>query len=244
MPMYDEPSSNRAATFGLLLAVATALTLATVGPLYRAERVSLAGAFTIMRYAAYAGAASLLLSVVGAIVAARRGRGMATALVALVIAGGSLALPATWFRQASRVPRIHDITTDTDRPPQFVTVVALRAGAANPIAYGGPDVAAAQHRGYPDIAPVLLPLPPGQAFDRALTAARSMGWDVVASDPSAGRIEAIDTTFWFGFKDDIAIRVEPAPTGSRIDVRSVSRVGLSDVGTNAARIRKFVAALK
>jgi uncharacterized protein (DUF1499 family) len=71
-----------------------------------------------------------------------------------------------------------------------------------------------------------------------------MGWELVASDPIAGRIEATDTTFWFGFTDDIVIRVSPRGGGSRVDIRSVSRVGISDVGTNAARIRKYLAALK
>jgi len=71
-----------------------------------------------------------------------------------------------------------------------------------------------------------------------------MGGELVASDPVAGRIEATDTTFWFGFKDDIVVRVAPAPGGSRVDVRSTSRVGLSDVGTNAARIRKYLRALQ
>ena len=71
-----------------------------------------------------------------------------------------------------------------------------------------------------------------------------MGWDLVASDPASGRIEATDTTFWFGFKDDIVIRVAAAPGGSRVDIRSLSRVGVSDVGTNAARIRKYLTALR
>src|SRR3954468_20269750 len=102
--MYDEPRANRAATFALLLAIATALTLAATGPLYRAERVSLTAAFAILRWAAYAGIASLLFAAVGAIVAARRGRGMATAVVALLIAGGSLALPLIYVRQAARAP--------------------------------------------------------------------------------------------------------------------------------------------
>jgi uncharacterized protein (DUF1499 family) len=242
--MYDEPRSNRAAAIGLLLATGSALTLVATGPLYRAERVSLTTAFTIMRFAAYAGVASVLLAAVGAIVAARRGRGMATAVAALIIGAGSLAVPATWLRQASRVPRIHDISTDTDHPPAFVAVVPLRAGAPNPIEYGGAEIAAQQRQGYPDIAPVTLSVPPNQAFDRALATARAMGWELVASEPAAGRIEATDTTFWFGFKDDIVIRVAPAPGGSRVDVRSLSRVGLSDVGTNAARIRMFVTALR
>jgi uncharacterized protein (DUF1499 family) len=142
------------------------------------------------------------------------------------------------------VPPIHDITTDTDRPPAFVAIVPLRADAANPIDYAGTEVGAKQRQGYPDIAPATLAVPPNQAFDRALAAARSMGWELVASDPASGRIEATDTTFWFGFKDDIVIRVAPAPGGSRVDIRSLSRVGVSDVGTNAARIRKYLGALK
>jgi uncharacterized protein (DUF1499 family) len=244
MRRYDEPRTNAAARLALLLAIGVALTLLAIGPLYRGQRVSLAAAFTVLRWAAYAGIASILLAVIGAIVAARRGRGMAVAVMALVVGAGSLALPATWLRQASRAPRIHDISTDTEHPPGFSAIVALRAGAANPIEYGGAEVAAQQRQGYPDIAPVMLDVAPNQAFDRALAAARTMGWALVASDPAAGRIEATDTTFWFGFTDDIAIRVAAAPGGSRVDVRSLSRVGLSDVGTNAARIRKYVGVLK
>jgi uncharacterized protein (DUF1499 family) len=169
---------------------------------------------------------------------------MSAALAALVVVIGTFALPATWLRQASRVPPIHDITTDVDRPPAFVAIVPLRVGAANPIDYPGTEIAAKQRQGYPDIGPATLAVPPNQAFDRALVTARSMGWDLVASDPASGRIEATDTTFWFGFKDDIVIRVAPAPGGSRVDIRSLSRVGVSDVGTNAARIRKYLTALK
>jgi len=87
---------------------------------------------------------------------------------------------------------------------------------------------------------MMLPVPPAQAFDRALQTAREMGWTVVDSNSGEGRIEATDTTFWFGFKDDIVIRITPADQGSRIDLRSVSRVGRSDVGTNAKRIRKYL----
>jgi uncharacterized protein (DUF1499 family) len=71
-----------------------------------------------------------------------------------------------------------------------------------------------------------------------------MGWEIVAADPAAGRIEATATTLWFGFKDDIVVRVSAAEQGSRIDVRSVSRVGRSDVGTNAKRIREYLAKLR
>jgi len=86
-------------------------------------------------------------------------------------------------------------------------------------------------------------VPPPVAFSRALEAAERMGWTLVANNPAEGRIEATDTTFWYGFKDDIVIRVTPAGAGSRVDVRSVSRVGRSDIGTNARRVRRYLAKL-
>ena len=67
-----------------------------------------------------------------------------------------------------------------------------------------------------------------------------MGWQIVDANAREGRIEATATTFWFGFKDDVVVRIVPAPGGSRVDVRSVSRVGVSDVGANAKRVRDFL----
>jgi uncharacterized protein (DUF1499 family) len=239
-----EPRTNRAALLALCLAMASVGMLASTGPLYRAQIVGLAPAFTILRWSVYGAIATLLVGVVAMVIAMRRGRGMSITVIALVLVIAAFAMPVSKMRQASRVPRIHDITTDMDRPPRFIDVVPLRADAPNSVEYGGPDVAAQQRQGYPDLQPLSLPLPPNQAFDRALATARMKGWEIVASDPQSGRIEATDTTFWFGFKDDVVIRVAPAPDGSRVDVRSLSRVGLSDVGTNAARIRKYLAALR
>jgi uncharacterized protein (DUF1499 family) len=90
----------------------------------------------------------------------------------------------------------------------------------------------------------VLPAAPDRVFDRALSVARKLGWVVVAAVPAEGRIEATDTTRWFGFKDDVVVRVAPAAGGSRVDVRSVSRVGRSDLGTNARRIRAFLRELR
>jgi uncharacterized protein (DUF1499 family) len=240
----SEPRTSRAALLALFLAMASALTLASSGPLYRAQVVGLAPAFTMLKWALYGAGATLLVAVVAIIIAVRRGTGLTMPVIALVLVVAAFAVPALKLRQAARVPVIHDITTDTDHPPRFVSAVALRAAAPNPVEYGGPEIAAKQRQGYPDLQPLSLPLPPNQAFDRALATARSMGWEIIASDPPSGRIEATDTTFWFGFKDDVVIRVAPAPNGSRVDVRSLSRVGLGDVGTNAARIRKYLAALR
>jgi uncharacterized protein (DUF1499 family) len=138
------------------------------------------------------------------------------------------------------VPPIHDITTDTQDPPQFSAILPLRADAPNPPEYEGGEVAAQQREAYPDIQPLRLALDPDVAYTRALNAARSLRWEIVAADPEARRIEATDRTFFFGFADDVVIRVTPAGEGARIDVRSKSRVGRSDVGANARRIRRFL----
>ncbi|MGZ9265431.1 MAG: DUF1499 domain-containing protein, partial [Candidatus Deferrimicrobiaceae bacterium] len=123
----------------------------------------------------------------------------------------------------------------------FVSVLALRKDAQNSAFYGGPEIAAQQHAAYPDIRPLVSDLPPAQAFERARSVARQMCWIIVDENPAEGRIEATATTRWFGFKDDVVIRIAPvAGNGSRVDIRSVSRVGQSDVGTNARRIRTFL----
>jgi uncharacterized protein (DUF1499 family) len=139
-----------------------------------------------------------------------------------------------------RGPHIHDITTDIENPPRLVSVLPLRKNAENSAEYGGPEIAAQQHTAYPDIVPLMLPMRPAQAFERALATARHRGWMIADANPAEGRIEATATTFWFGFKDDVVIRIVPVTGGSRLDMRSVSRVGVSDVGTNAARIRSYL----
>ena len=110
--------------------------------------------------------------------------------------------------------------------------------------YAGEETAAQQRGAYPEIKPQVLPVLPDEAFERALAVAGEMGWEIVAAEKGEGRIEATDTTFWFGFKDDVVIRIQPAEAGSRVDVRSASRVGVGDLGVNAARIRRFLEGLR
>lgn len=169
---------------------------------------------------------------------------MAIAVAGLALAVFLVGIVASWWMVAGRVPMIHDITTDTENPPSFVAILALRKNAPNSAGYGGPKVASLQHQAYPDIRPVQLAHPPHEAFERALSAARAMGWEVVDANESQGRIEATATTRWFHFKDDVVIRITGTNDGSRVDVRSVSRVGRSDLGTNARRIRAYVKALR
>jgi uncharacterized protein (DUF1499 family) len=198
--------------------------------------------FQILTWAAYGGLAAAVLSAAGMVMALLSARRRALLPAFIGIALGLVVAGIPWQQKltAQRVPPIHDITTDTEHPPAFVAVLPLRKDAPNPADYGGPDIAAQQRAAYPDLHPFQLNLPPEQAFGKALAAARDMGWNVVAADGSEGRIEATDTTFWFGFKDDVVVRVTKADHGSRIDVRSVSRVGKSDVGANAKRIRSYI----
>ena len=191
-----------------------------------------------------------LLAALGLWAARRAGAGrsplaLVCALAALAVGGVALGLPLATLQRARGAPPIHDITTDTERPPAFQALLARRAHAANPPDYDGPQTAALQRRGYPDIAPALFREAPPAVLVAAERVARELGWEIVAAVPAEGRLEASDRTPLFGFTDDIVVRVEPAAGGgSRLDIRSKSRVGRSDVGTNARRVRRFLQALR
>ena len=201
---------------------------------------------SVLRGAAYGGIAAAALSLIGLVVSLRMVivRGFLWALLGVVIGGFIAGLVLHWKQVAASVPRINDITTDTEDPPQFVAILGLLKNYENSPVYGGEEVAALQRKAYPDIIPLIISIPPDLAFEKALTVARQLGWQIIDADRKAGRIEAVDTTFWFGFKDDIVIRLRQQNSGSRVDIRSESRVGVSDLGKNVARIRKFIGAMK
>ncbi len=161
--------------------------------------------------------------------------------IALFVVVSVTAAPWVSVLSAVGAPAIHDITTDVLDPPQFVEA-ALHV-APGRTDYGGEELAQQQREAYPDIAPIMVTESPDEAFSLALEVVRDMGWKLVASNAGQQRIEATDTTFWFGFVDDIVIRIRPDGVGSRIDVRSLSRVGVGDLGANASRIRRYRDAL-
>lgn len=205
----------------------------------------------IVPYSGYVAAAALAIAIVVAVYSRISETGGMLKLIGLALLG-VISASLTWYIPNSYQapagqswPPIHDITTDTDNPPEFVAVLPLRAGAPNPVIYGTsrdmtPELLSRlQQEAYPDIQPVMLDVSAEAAFDRALAAVKASGWELVAADKQAGRIEATDTTFWFRFKDDIVIRIRPDGSRIRIDARSVSRVGRGDAGTNAKRLRRF-----
>jgi hypothetical protein len=228
-------------------AVIAALLVGGAGPAYRFGLADIPGAFGLMMFGLIAAGITLVLALVW-VVFAIRGRssaGLVTFIAALVIAGGAASVPLAMRATAASVPFIHDITTDTANPPAFVALMPARTAAPNGAEYKADENAEATKKGYPDLAPLISPTTtPADMFKRAEATARAMGWEIVAAEPGEGRIEATDTTMWFGFKDDIVIRIVPEGEGSRLDIRSMSRVGKSDLGKNADRIRKFLAALK
>lgn len=227
----------------LPLALFGAAMLLVAGPGTRLGFWEYGTGFLLMRGAFFIGAAAALFALVLLIVPTTRRAGGARLVAALVIALATAWVPWNGYQTVMSLPFIHDISTDTVNPPQFVDVAPLRADAPNPVDYPGEEVAKQQREAYPDLRTLELATSKAETFAGALDAADKMGWEIVAANPNEGRIEATATTLWFGFKDDIVIRIEPTASGSRLDMRSKSRVGRSDVGANAARIRAFTEAL-
>ena len=215
--------------------------------------------FTLLRnahtYAPWVAGSTIAVAVIvlGMSIAALQGQVNRLAVIALV--GGSLAslsyvIPET-FRapEGENYPPIHDITTDTNNPPQFVDVLPLRADAPNTVEYGKSEgmtperLAELQQQAYPDIQPWRSQVTKQAIFTKALQAVEQLGWELVGEDAGGGRIEATDTTFWFRFKDDVVITIIEEGGETIVNARSVSRVGRGDVGANAKRLRAFFALL-
>jgi uncharacterized protein (DUF1499 family) len=231
---------------GVVLVLVSGLAALLAGLGTRWEWWNFRTGFIVLRWSAYGGLAGGLACGLGLVRSFRDGvsgivvLAAAGLLIGLVICG----MPWNWTQTAKQVPPIHDITTDTDNPPRFISIMSVRQNAENSAEYGGPDIAAQQHKAYPEIKPLLMNVGTAAAFDSALDVARKMGWEIVDANRADGRIEAVDRTFWFGFRDDIVIRILPVGAGCRVDIRSVSRVGKSDIGTNARRIAAFVTTMQ
>lgn len=245
---------RRLAVLALLLALGAVLVGVGAAVGSGAGLWSFRPAFTALRWAFFAAAGGGALALVALVwgLVARAGT-LVISLIAVALAAGYCSYLVSWIGQASAVPAIHDISTDLADPPQFRTLT-LRADNLDSIPDGDDPALAAltslerlhsvQRRGYPDVATLRLDAPPARAFAAAEELVRQRGWTVATADPAAGTIEATDTVSLFRFKDDVVIRTRPAPGGSVVDVRSVSRVGVSDLGVNARRVTAFLADLK
>ena len=186
---------------------------------------------------------------IGALVVALR-RALRTELPALLTGlGVSLVVLGAFAVQLVRLftlPPLHQVTTDPDDPPAFDAIAAVRPEGSNPHTYD-PDqpildstLAEAQQRAWPELVALDSSLDPQAALERAIATVEGMGMAVVNVDRTKGIVEATDTTLWFGFKDDVVVRVRARNVGSVIDARSVSRVGVADLGANARRVLNFL----
>jgi uncharacterized protein (DUF1499 family) len=237
---------NPMAGVALATAMVAGLLVLLAGPGTRLGFWRFSTGFQLMRWGAYLAVPAALFSVVALVLVRGHRRGVLPSILALGIAAGAFLVPYSFLVKARGLPPIHDISTDTRNPPPLVATLPLReqTGATNPPAYEGDSIARLQTEAYKDVQPVMLAMTPDSAYGQALRAAREMGWEIVAAERDEGRIEATAITGWWGFRDDVVIRVMPASGIARVDVRSVSRVGRSDVGANAARIRAYVRRLK
>lgn len=242
---HPKPWFKRFSRIGLVALILSLVAIVVSGPGYRAGLLELGKAFQL----SMASGALALAALVSAVIAVILGRigtpklfGRSNFLI-IVVTVAFLATLGSWAKRGKELPVIHDISTDLDNPPAFVDIAPLRADAPNPAAYAGPETAALQREAYADIQPIMLNASVGDIVEAARESADKFGWEIVASDPAVGRLEATHTSFWYGYKDDIVVRVSEAAGKRRLDIRSKSRLGRSDLGANAARIREYSAAI-
>jgi uncharacterized protein (DUF1499 family) len=215
---------------------------------YRWNVWGLGLAFQTMTYGAYVGVAgialgilALLLGLVGRVGTKQH----ALAALGILVSGLGFYFPNDMRQTASRLPYIHDISTDTADAPAFVDILPMRADAKNPADYFPSETAEPTRTAYPDLVSLTLAGSVADTISKAEAAARKLGWTIVATKPEEGRLEATAITAWWGFKDDIVIRArDNGQGGVTLDARSKSRVGKSDIGANAARLRAFFTLMK
>lgn len=237
--LIEQKSLSMPAVLGVILGVAaiTAVVLSGVG--YRLGWWHFTVGLQLSEWATYGAALALFLSIAGLIqtrpVSARRGR--AVAILGLLLAVVPVSMALQWQYATRTYPAINDISTDTLDAPVFWDM-------PTPTDYPGGKSAQTQRAAYPDLAPLKLPHPPAKAYAYALAAVKDKGWTIVSSVPEEGRIEATASSVLYGFTDEVAIRVKAMDGGALVDVRSRSRLGKIDRGTNAKRIRAYLADLQ
>ena len=142
------------------------------------------------------------------------------------------------------LPPMHNVSTDIEDPPEFTAAHAVRGEGANSLEYDSDRLGPIQREGYPEVQPLVMEMAPETMYERAEDALLGMGMEITREDPEQGEVEAVATTSWFGYKDDIVVRLREVDGGTRMDVRSVSRVGLVDLGANAERILEIIKRVK
>ena len=222
-----------------LVSLIAFLLVALPGPLYKYGIVDLGTAFTGFKFGVFAGIAALILLVLQMIFK-RKTVTLGSTVIALLLSAIAIAMPLSMMNKGKSVPPIHDISTDLINPPKFVAIAPLRADAPNPVEYAGAEAAKQQRDAYPDLKTLSYTQSKSELIKSTEQAINNLGWDLVNSDVDKGIVEATDSTMWFGFKDDVVVRVTDNGSERLLDIRSKSRVGGSDLGKNAERIHNFI----
>lgn len=222
-----------------LISLIAVLLVALAGPLYKFGMIELATAFTGFKFGVFVGIAALILLVIQ-LLFKRNTASVGSALISAVLAITAIAIPVSMMSTAKKVPPIHDISTDLVNPPAFVAIAPLRADAPNPAAYAGIEAAEQQRIGYPDLQTLRYDQTQPELIAASTQAIENLGWELVNIDAQKSIIEATESTAWFGFKDDVVVRITDNDSERLVDIRSKSRVGGSDLGKNAARIDTFI----
>jgi uncharacterized protein (DUF1499 family) len=242
-PFVDEPMSPLAMWSARLAWFALAVAALSV-VIVRSGLLEIGPAIATFGAALVFAAAAILLALASFVAIWRNGSpGLGRALGGMLLGTALLAYPAYLGLRASKLPEINDITTDVSNPPRFDVLSRLRPRGR--IDYPA-RFAELQRKAYPDVVPLQVELTPRTAYDTALKVISKRKWLVVDARPPAGArrdgvIEAVARTTIMGFRDDVVLRVMPLPGGARIDVRSASRYGLHDFGTNARRVIALLA---
>jgi len=241
-----QTAASWASTLAFLGALVALLLTAAAGPGYRLDAIGLGTAFQLIQWSVFAAGFVIVMAVVWGVTGwlGSHLRDWGTIVISVIIAGAVAFFPLAMRAKAAAVPMIHDISTDTANPPAFAAALAERLAdnASNPPEY---DAAAAEptRTFYRDLQSMRFAKPVNEVFAESVRTAEALGWKITQTAVSEGRIEASETSFWFGFTDDVVIRVVQDGELAKVDVRSKSRVGRSDLGANAERIRRFRDAL-
>ncbi len=261
--VVEEPIS-RLAVWSLRLALFSLAATFVAIIIVRSGALDVVPALSTLAGALLLGVVAIVLAFGAGIVIWREGcGGVRQALLAVLIGGALIAYPAYLGVQAYQLPSIYDVTTDPIDPPQFDTIARLRPRDANPVTYEGLYAAELQHAAYSDIEPEDTSATPQEAYAAALKVIAKRRWRIVDQRPpqqpaamrvaearqpqdqaaSDGIIEAVARSMILGFREDVVVRIRASSDGTRIDVRSASRYGRNDLGSNAARVRDLIASI-
>ena len=180
-----------------------------------------------------------LYTLVGSLWGVYQGRAGDVVAFSLILAMVPLVGAALFLLKTGQIPPIHDVSTDTVNPPSFVLAKEARHSSHNALVYGSKN-AELQRQAYPSVETLFLSRKSSEVLVIAEKAIVKLGWKIHGVDRRTNIIEAYTETAVLKFVDDIVIRIEPVSANeSRLDIRSASRVGVSDLGANAARIQLF-----